>query len=67
MAVVGADFFVTGDQMVLGWQQMHSATGALRIASLLLQGVETFSLRMDRHCANAFAVAKFLEAHPSVA
>jgi len=53
--------------MVLGWQQMHSATGALRIASLLLQGVETFSLRMDRHCANAFAVAKFLEAHPSVA
>ena len=36
-------------------------------AFLLLQGVETLSLRMDRHCANALAVAKYLEAHPSVA
>ena len=35
-------------------------------AFLLLQGVETLSLRMERHCANALAVAKFLEAHPSV-
>lgn len=33
---------------------------------LLLQGVETLSLRMDRHVANAAAVASFLEAHPQV-
>lgn len=33
---------------------------------LLLQGLETLSLRMDRHVANALAVAKFLEAHPKV-
>jgi O-acetylhomoserine (thiol)-lyase len=32
----------------------------------LLTGVETLSLRMDRHVANALAVAKFLEAHPKV-
>ncbi|RMD53777.1 MAG: O-acetylhomoserine aminocarboxypropyltransferase/cysteine synthase [Candidatus Thermofonsia bacterium] len=31
-----------------------------------LQGVETLSLRMDRHVANAQAVAEFLEAHPKV-
>lgn len=34
---------------------------------LLLQGLETLSLRMDRHVANAQAVAEFLEAHPKVA
>jgi O-acetylhomoserine (thiol)-lyase len=33
---------------------------------LLLQGLETLSLRMDRHVANALAVAQFLEAHPKV-
>jgi O-acetylhomoserine (thiol)-lyase len=36
-------------------------------AFLLLQGVETLSLRMERHCANALAVANFLAAHPGVA
>jgi len=30
----------------------------------LLQGLETLSLRMDRHVQNALAVAKYLEAHP---
>jgi O-acetylhomoserine (thiol)-lyase len=33
---------------------------------MLLQGIETLPVRMDRHCANALAVAKFLESHPSV-
>jgi O-acetylhomoserine (thiol)-lyase len=36
-------------------------------AFLLLQGVETLSLRMDRHCSNALAVAQYLEQHPKVA
>jgi O-acetylhomoserine (thiol)-lyase len=35
-------------------------------AFLLLQGVETLSLRMERHCSNALAVASFLAAHPGV-
>src|SRR5690349_233153 len=35
-------------------------------AWLLLQGIETLPVRMDRHCANAMAVAKFLESHPKV-
>ena len=34
---------------------------------LLLQGLETLSLRMDRHVANAQGVADFLAAHPKVA
>ncbi len=32
----------------------------------ILQGVETLPLRMERHCANALAVAKFLRSHPAV-
>jgi len=35
-------------------------------AFLLLQGLETLPLRMERHCENALAVAKFLEQHPQV-
>ena len=33
---------------------------------LFLQGIETLPVRMDRHCANALAVAKFLEDHPAI-
>ena len=35
-------------------------------AFMLLQGLETLHVRMDRHCENALAVAQFLEAHPRV-
>ena len=35
-------------------------------AFLFLQGLETLPLRMERHSANALAVAQFLEAHPRV-
>ena len=36
-------------------------------AWLLLQGLESLHVRMDRHCANALAVAEFLQKHPRVA
>jgi O-acetylhomoserine (thiol)-lyase len=36
-------------------------------AFLLLLGVETLPIRMDRHGANALALAQWLEAHPRVA
>lgn len=35
-------------------------------AFLILQGIETLHLRVQRHSENALAVAKFLEAHPAV-
>ncbi len=35
-------------------------------AFLLNLGLETLALRMERHCANALAVAKFLESHECV-
>lgn len=34
---------------------------------LLLQGLETLHLRMERHSSNAFAIARFLDDHPAVA
>ena len=36
-------------------------------AFMILQGLETLSLRMERHCDNAMAVASFLQNHPQVA
>ncbi|OPX86738.1 MAG: Methionine gamma-lyase [Pelotomaculum sp. PtaB.Bin104] len=36
-------------------------------AFLLLQGLETLPLRMERHCQNAIRVAQFLDQHPKVA
>jgi O-acetylhomoserine (thiol)-lyase len=35
-------------------------------AWLTLLGIETLPLRMERHCANALAVAQFLSKHPAV-
>ena len=36
-------------------------------AFLIMQGMETLSLRMERHCENAQKVAEFLETHEQVA
>ncbi|MBU2098433.1 MAG: aminotransferase class I/II-fold pyridoxal phosphate-dependent enzyme, partial [Gammaproteobacteria bacterium] len=36
-------------------------------AFLILQGLETLGLRMERHCQNALGVAQYLRDHPKVA
>ncbi len=36
-------------------------------AFLLINGLKTLEIRMDRHCSNAVAVADFLTSHPSIA
>ena len=35
-------------------------------AFLILRGIKTLALRMERHCANGLAIAQFLEKHPKV-
>ncbi|MEZ4664833.1 MAG: O-acetylhomoserine aminocarboxypropyltransferase/cysteine synthase family protein [Caldilineaceae bacterium] len=35
-------------------------------AFMLIQGLETLSMRMERHVSNAAAIAEFLQAHPLV-
>jgi O-acetylhomoserine (thiol)-lyase len=47
--------------------RVHGASLAPLSAWLLLQGLETLHVRMQRHVQNARRVAEFLEAHPRVA
>ena len=35
-------------------------------AFLLLNGIKTLAIRMEKHCSNAITVANFLKAHPAV-
>ncbi|MCU0692933.1 MAG: O-acetylhomoserine aminocarboxypropyltransferase/cysteine synthase [Polyangiaceae bacterium] len=46
-------------------RNMGSALSPMN-AFLILQGVETLPLRMERHCENALAVARYLHDHPKV-
>ncbi|MBL8329187.1 MAG: O-acetylhomoserine aminocarboxypropyltransferase/cysteine synthase [Rubrivivax sp.] len=46
--------------------RVHGASLAPLAAWQILQGVETLPLRMERHCANALAVAQFLREDPRV-
>jgi O-acetylhomoserine (thiol)-lyase len=59
------DFGFTMKCRMEGLRTLGPALSPLN-AFLLLQGVETLPLRMERHCANALAVATFLEQHPQV-
>jgi O-acetylhomoserine (thiol)-lyase len=46
--------------------RVHGASLAPMSAWMLLQGLETLHVRMDRHVQNARRVAEFLSAHPRV-
>jgi cystathionine gamma-lyase len=48
---------------------LQNALGAVPSAFdafLILRGLKTLALRMERHCSNALAIAQFLEQHPKV-
>jgi O-acetylhomoserine (thiol)-lyase len=51
---------------VLGLRDLGPAIAPLN-SFLILTGMETLSLRMQRHCDNALAVAKWLKKHKAVA
>ncbi len=50
---------------VLGLRDLGAALSPFN-AFLILTGIETLPLRMERHCANALAVAQHLKNHPAV-
>ena len=50
-----------------GIKDMTGAVLSAQDAFLVLRGIKTLNLRMDRHCANAQTVAEFLAGHPKVA
>jgi cystathionine gamma-lyase len=48
---------------------LQNAVGAVQgpfDSFLALRGLKTLALRMERHCDNAAAVARFLEGHPKI-
>lgn len=49
-----------------GLKYMTGACIAPFDAYLIGRGLKTLDIRMDRHCANAMKVARFLESHPAV-
>lgn len=65
LAPVGPIAFIIGCR-VLGLRDLGPALSPFN-AFLTLTGMETLSLRMERHCSNALALAQWLKDHPKVA
>jgi methionine-gamma-lyase len=55
------------DIRLVGMKDMTGAVMAPFNAMLVMRGLKTLALRMERHCASAQAVAEWLEGHPEVA
>ncbi len=55
-----------GRARVVPLRNMGAAISPMN-AFLILQGIETLALRMDRICDNALAIARYLQDHPKVA
>ena len=67
--VVGGFIAVDRDDLAERLSFVQNAVGAVPSpfdCYLLLRGVKTLGVRMDRHCDNAQAVAEFLAGHPAV-
>ncbi|MBC2857570.1 methionine gamma-lyase [Stappia sp. 28M-7] len=52
---------------LVGLKDMTGAVMAPLTAHLIMRGLKTLELRMERHCASAQAAAQLLEDHPAVA
>lgn len=52
---------------MMGMKDMTGAVMAPFNAMLVLRGLKTLGLRMDRHCASAMQVAHWLDSHPAIA
>jgi methionine-gamma-lyase len=63
--IVGSLEDITKVRLV-GLKDMTGAVMSPMTAMLLLRGIKTLELRVERHCQTAFKVAQALEAHPAV-
>ena len=63
--VVGSAEFCMNVRM-FGLKDMTGAVMDPFAAFLILRGLKTLEIRMERHCANAKAIAEFLDKHPAV-
>jgi cystathionine gamma-lyase len=68
-AVGGAAIVRAGSDLAERIAYLQNAVGGVPgpfDSFLTLRGIKTLALRMERHCANALAVARFLEQHPAI-
>src|SRR5579862_7737082 len=68
-AIGGAAIVRAGGDLSERVAYLQNAGGAVPgpfDAFLTLRGIKTLALRMERHCANALAVARFLEQQPQI-
>ncbi|OAV70316.1 Cystathionine beta-lyase [Bacteroidales bacterium Barb4] len=67
--VLGGAVLLSDAALYESLQYRQNAVGAVLSpfdSYLTLRGIKTFSLRMEQHQKNAFAIAHFLESHPKV-
>jgi methionine-gamma-lyase len=65
--VVIGDAEIMGRIRSTGLRWITGATLSPFNCFLILRGLKTLELRMERHCASAMTIARMLEAHPKVA
>src|SRR5579871_2058987 len=68
-AIGGAAVVREGSELTERLAYLQNAVGGVPgpfDSFLTLRGIKTLALRMERHCANALAVAEFLEGHEKV-
>ena len=63
--VVGSAEFI-GKVRMFGLKDMTGAVMSPFDAFLIARGLKTLDIRMEKHCANAMKVARFLHDHPAV-
>lgn len=63
--IVGSSEFI-GQVRMFGLKDMTGAVMSPFDAFLIARGLKTMDIRMEKHCANAMKVARFLHDHPAV-
>lgn len=64
-AIIGTKKMI-GEIIPCGLKYMTGCAANPFDGFLITRGLKTLDIRMDRHCANALKVARFLESHPAV-
>ena len=66
-AAIFADAELAQRVRLYGLKDMTGAVMSAQDAHLVMRGLKTLALRMDRHCQSAQTVANFIAAHPATA
>ena len=66
-AAIFADAELAQRVRLYGLKDMTGAVMSAQDAHLVMRGLKTLALRMDRHCQSAQTVADFIAAHPATA